>query len=45
MFGGMDMFALDVLHTEEGKDYILEINDYAMGKKTRPFLFFKYSVI
>lgn len=27
----MDMFALDVLHTAEGVDYILEINDYAMG--------------
>jgi len=31
MFGGMDMFALDVLHTAEGLDFILEINDYAMG--------------
>lgn len=31
MFGGMDMFALDVLHTAEGNDFILEINDYAMG--------------
>lgn len=25
------MFALDVLHTSDGTDYIIEINDYAMG--------------
>jgi hypothetical protein len=27
----MDMFALDVLHNSEGQDFILEVNDYAMG--------------
>eukprot|EP01126_Amoeba_proteus_P067045 TRINITY_DN9818_c0_g1_i1.p1 TRINITY_DN9818_c0_g1~~TRINITY_DN9818_c0_g1_i1.p1 ORF type:complete len:229 (-),score=43.52 TRINITY_DN9818_c0_g1_i1:141-827(-) len=31
LFGGMDMFALDVLHTKNGEDFILEVNDYAMG--------------
>jgi hypothetical protein len=40
MFGGMDMFALDVLHTAEGKDYILEINDYAMGTLVFFFVLF-----
>ena len=27
----MDMFALDILHCKDGSEYILEINDYAMG--------------
>jgi len=31
MFGGMDIIALDVLHTKEGKDYIIELNDTAPG--------------
>lgn len=31
LYGGMDMFALDVLHCKDGSEYILEINDYAMG--------------
>jgi len=31
IFGGLDMFALDVLHVADGKDVILELNDYAMG--------------
>jgi len=31
IFGGTDMFALDVLHGKDGKDYIIEINDGAMG--------------
>uniref|UniRef100_A0A6B2L7J1 ATP-grasp domain-containing protein n=1 Tax=Arcella intermedia TaxID=1963864 RepID=A0A6B2L7J1_9EUKA len=37
MFGGLEMFGIDVLHRNptpdqpEGEDFILEINDYAMG--------------
>jgi len=32
IFGGLDMFGLDVLHqNERNEDFILEINDYAMG--------------
>lgn len=31
LFGGLDMFAFDVLHTLNQGDLILEINDYAMG--------------
>jgi len=31
MFGGLDIFAIDVLHTKDGKEYILEINDGACG--------------
>jgi len=32
MFGGLDMFGIDVLHkTDTNEDFILEINDYAMG--------------
>jgi len=31
IFGGMDMFGIDVLHNSEGEDFILEVNDYAMG--------------
>jgi len=30
IFGGLDMFGIDVLHNN-GEDNILEINDYAMG--------------
>ena len=30
MFGGLDIFALDVLHSKEG-DFIIELNDTAMG--------------
>ena len=31
MFGGLDIFALDVIHTKEGEDFILEINDSSFG--------------
>jgi len=31
MFGGLDILAIDVLHTAEGQDYILEVNDTAPG--------------
>eukprot|EP01100_Stratorugosa_tubuloviscum_P006685 TRINITY_DN284_c1_g1_i1.p1 TRINITY_DN284_c1_g1~~TRINITY_DN284_c1_g1_i1.p1 ORF type:complete len:358 (+),score=145.85 TRINITY_DN284_c1_g1_i1:61-1074(+) len=31
IFGGLDMLALDVLHTKEGKDLILELNDSSFG--------------
>jgi len=31
MFGGMDILTVDAIHTKEGKDYILEINDTASG--------------
>jgi len=31
IFGGLDMFGIDVLHQSTGEDHILEINDYAMG--------------
>jgi glutathione synthase/RimK-type ligase-like ATP-grasp enzyme len=30
-FGGLDIFAIDVLKTQDGKEYILEINDTACG--------------
>ena len=28
---GMDIFTVDAIHTVDGKDYILEINDTASG--------------
>jgi len=31
IFGGMDILGLDVLHTKEGKDFILEVNDSSNG--------------
>jgi len=31
MFGGLDIFALDVIHTKDGHDIILEINDSSFG--------------
>jgi len=31
LLGGIDMFALDILHGKDGKDYIIEVNDGAMG--------------
>jgi len=31
LFGGLDMFALDSIHTLDGKDYILELNGSAIG--------------
>jgi hypothetical protein len=30
-FGGMDLLALDGLHGSDGKDYIIELNDTAIG--------------
>jgi len=31
LFGGMDILTVDAIHTKEGKDIILEINDTASG--------------
>jgi len=31
LFGGLDILTVDAIHTKEGKDYILEINDTASG--------------
>jgi glutathione synthase/RimK-type ligase-like ATP-grasp enzyme len=31
LFGGMDILTVDAIHTKEGKDVILEINDSASG--------------
>jgi len=31
LFGGLDIVALDVLHTKDNKDFLLEINDTAPG--------------
>jgi glutathione synthase/RimK-type ligase-like ATP-grasp enzyme len=31
LFGGMDILTVDAIHTKDGKDYILEINDTASG--------------
>eukprot|EP01119_Soliformovum_irregulare_P012154 TRINITY_DN3143_c0_g1_i1.p1 TRINITY_DN3143_c0_g1~~TRINITY_DN3143_c0_g1_i1.p1 ORF type:complete len:290 (-),score=59.21 TRINITY_DN3143_c0_g1_i1:710-1579(-) len=31
LFGGLDIFAIDALHTNEGKDVIIELNGTAIG--------------
>jgi len=31
LYGGMDILALDILHTREGKEWILELNDCQIG--------------
>lgn len=31
LFGGMDILTVDAIHSKDGKDYILEINDTASG--------------
>jgi len=31
LFGGLDILTVDAIHTPDGKDYILEINDTASG--------------
>eukprot|EP01102_Stenamoeba_stenopodia_P021140 TRINITY_DN8440_c0_g1_i1.p1 TRINITY_DN8440_c0_g1~~TRINITY_DN8440_c0_g1_i1.p1 ORF type:complete len:203 (+),score=53.23 TRINITY_DN8440_c0_g1_i1:415-1023(+) len=31
LFGGMDIFTVDAIHTRDGRDFILEINDSASG--------------
>jgi len=31
MMGGLDILGLDIIHTKEGKDVVLEINDCAIG--------------
>jgi len=34
LFGGMEILTVDAIHTKDGKDYILEINDTASGLHT-----------
>jgi len=31
LFGGLDILALDLVHAKEGKEWILELNDTAIG--------------
>lgn len=31
LFGGMDILTVDAIHTADGRDYILEINDSPSG--------------
>jgi len=31
MFGGLDIFAVDAIHTTDGKEFILEVNDSSIG--------------
>lgn len=34
LFGGMEILAVDALHSVDGKDYIIELNDSAIGMLT-----------
>lgn len=31
LFGGIDILAVDAIHTNDGKEYILEMNDGSIG--------------
>lgn len=31
LFGGLDMFAIDILHGKDGQEYVIELNDTGLG--------------